>query len=339
MKRILLAVLAVIFIANSCNEPKNELHSLQGQAFGTTYSLGYFAEQPSLDLEQQLDSVFLAINQSVSTYLPNSDISKVNRGDSTLVVDAIFIYNYSLSKDIYEQSQGYFDPTVGALRNAYGFGDTDALKVLDATTIDSLRQMVGFDKVRLTDKNTIVKKHPGIYFDFNAVAKGYAVDRVANLLDRAQIENYLVEIGGEIVAKGINLDKEQAWTVGIEAVDSEIENRSLAARIRITNKAMASSGNYRKFRIDPVTGQKYVHTINPLTGSAAKSNVTSATVFAPSCAQADAYATSFMAMGIDRSIQLVENLSNIQVYLTYIDSLGTSQSYISESLKADLLQD
>ena len=323
----------------ACSEPKEQAYSLQGQAFGTTYSIGYFATEPLPELERQLDSVFLAINESVSTYLPNSDISKINRGDSTIVVDKIFKHNYLLSKDVHQKTDGYFDPTVGVLRNAYGFGDTAPLRVLDEATIDSLRQMVGFDKVRLTSENTIVKEHSGIYFDFNAVAKGYAVDAAAGLLDSNGLENFLVEIGGEIVAKGINIDKNKPWRVGIEAIDSFLEARLIAVTVYLEDRAMASSGNYRKFRVDSLTGKKYVHTINPLTGSAQKSDVTSATVFAPNCAVADAYATSFMAMGIDRSKALVGELDDIQVYLTYIDNEGNSQEYISEDLKADLNPD
>lgn len=337
MKQLYFFALGLSFLLGACSEPKEQLYSLQGQAFGTTYSIGYFAQEAIPGLERQVDSVFLAINESVSTYLPNSDISKINRGDSTIVVDGIFTYNYLLSKDVYEQTGGYFDPTVGVLRNAYGFGDTAPLKVLDAATIDSLRQMVGFDKVRLTKENKIIKEHPGIYFDFNAVAKGYAVDAAANLLDSNNAKNFLVEIGGEIVGKGQNLDKGQPWIVGIEAVDSQVENRSLAAKVQITNRAMASSGNYRKFRVDSLTGQKYVHTINPLTGSAEKSDVTSATVFAPNCAVADAFATSFMAMGIEKSKALLDEVRNIQVYLTYIDSEGNSQEFISEDLKKELI--
>jgi thiamine biosynthesis lipoprotein len=271
--------------------------------------------------------------------LPDSDISKINAGDATLEIDNIFKDNFLLSKLVYEQTQGYFDPTVGTLRNAYGFGDTAPIKQLDLTTLDSLRVLVGFKKVQLTANNTIAKQHPGIYLDFNAVAKGYAVDQVAIMFDRAQITNYLIEIGGEIRAKGLNLDKNLPWTVGIEAVDSKLDDRSLAARVALKDRAMASSGNYRKYRVDSLTGQKYVHTINPLTGSATKNDVTSATVFAKTCAMADAYATSFMAMGIKKSLKLLPALEDVQVYLTYVDSLGNSQVYISEQLKPHLIKD
>ena len=339
MKRLLIVSCCVVGLIFSCSESTVQRFTLQGPAFGTTYGIAYFSDQQNPDLETALDSVFLAINNSVSTYLPNSDISKINNGNATLEIDPIFIDNFLLSKSVFEQTQGYFDPTVGTLRNAYGFGDTAPAKQLDLATIDSLRALVGFNKVQLTAKNTIAKQHPAIYLDFNAVAKGYAVDQVALMFDRMQIPNYLIEIGGEIRAKGLNLEKNQPWIVGIEAIDSERDSRSLAARVSLKDKSMASSGNYRKFRVDSATGQKYVHTINPLTGSAAKSDVTSATVFAKSCAKADAYATSFMAMGIERSLKLLPELEDVQVYLTYVDSIGDSQVYISEQLEPHLIKD
>ncbi len=339
MKKLLFSVLFCGALLTSCSDSKPQLYSLQGQVFGTTYGISYFSENPSLGLEAALDSTFLAINRSVSTYLPNSDISKINSGDSTVVIDDIFKDNFLLSAQIFKETGGYFDPTIGVLRNAYGFGDTAPIEQLDVATLDSLRVLVGFQKVSLTADNTIKKEYPGIYFDFNAVAKGYAIDRISVVFNGLQIDNYLIELGGEIRAGGKNLEKGKPWVVGIEAVDSELSNRSLAAKVSLNNKAMASSGNYRKYRIDAVTGQKYVHTINPLTGSAEKSDLTSATVFAPTCAEADAYATSFMAMGITRSLRLLPALKNVQVYLTYVDSSGNSRVFISETLKADLIKD
>ena len=330
----------VLILCAACKQESESVKSaLSGQAFGTTYGVQFYdGGQDTETIANGLDSIFNATNNSVSTYLPNSDISKINRGNDSLVVDQIFVDNFRLSQKIYEQSNGYFDPTIGVLRNAYGFGNDAPLKVIDSTVIDSLMTMVGFEKVSLREDHTIQKQHPLIYFDFNAVAKGYAVDQIADYLESFEIANYVVELGGEIRAKGKNLNKDAFWVAGIEAVDSPIDDRRLMARVALDNRAMASSGNYRKFREDPVTGQRFVHTINPLTGSAARSDVTSATVFAATCAQADAYATSFMAMGIERSKELLKELDQIEVYLTYLDANGNTQIFISPQLEQRLLK-
>lgn len=306
----------LLLIIMGCSKSQPNLYALKGEAFGTTYSIQYYNLEP-LELQSGIDSVIQAVNQSVSTYLPDSDISKVNRGDSTLVTDQIFAQVFKLSERVYQESEGYFDPTIGVLRNAYGFGDVKPLEVIDSLVLDSLMQMVGFEKVHLRDDGRIVKDHPGIYFDFNAVAKGYGIDLLAAYLNDRNLSDYLIELGGEIVAKGNNLNREGPWVVGIEAINSPMEDRSFQASLQITDMGMASSGNYRKYRVDPNTGKRYVHTINPLTGEALQSDLTSATVLASSCAEADAYATTFMAMGYERSLNLLDQLDGVEAYLTY----------------------
>ena len=330
MRIILLLVITLSFV--SCSEETPSAKALTGDAFGTTYSIQYYTTS-EFDAKKGIDSVLNAVNRSVSTYIPESDISKINRGDSTVVVDEIFTEVYELSEIVYNASEGYFDPTIGVLRNAYGFGDVKPIAELSEEVLDSLRQYVGFEKVALTSEGTIQKEHPEIYFDFNAVAKGYGIDKLGDYLEKQGVENYLIELGGEILAKGKNLVKKSDWTVGVESVTSEIDNRNYEAVISISNKGMAASGNYRKFRIDSLTGKKYVHTINPLTGLAVQSDVTSATVIAEDCATADAYATAFMAMGLQRSIELLEKNDALEAYLTFVDSSESSQVYITENFK------
>ncbi|MFC7357685.1 FAD:protein FMN transferase [Jejudonia soesokkakensis] len=320
----------------SCKEEATSLNVLQGDAFGTTYTIQYYASE-TIELEQALDSVFYKVNKSVSTYMPQSDISKINAGDSTIQVDNIFKEVYRVSEIVYQTSEGYFDPTIGVLRNAYGFGDTKPIKEIDSTTLDSLRQIVGFSKVKLNSDGTITKENTNIYFDFNAIAKGYGIDLIGELLDKNNIENYVIELGGELLAKGKNLDKDAFWIAGIESPESDLENRKYTARISLQNSAMASSGNYRKFRMDTLSGKKYVHTINPLTGKAEQSDVTSATVIAKTCIEADAYATTFMAMGFEKSKALLEKLDGVEAYLTYNDSGNIPQVYSTEGMKEFLL--
>jgi len=331
------ALIVIILLTISCNTGKQDEVKLQGEGFGTTYNIQFFTSE-EFDAEKGIDSVINAVNNSVSTYIQQSDISKINRGDSTVVVDKIFRDVFNLSSEVNKKSNGYFDPTIGVLRNAYGFGDTKPLQKIDSTTLDSLMQFVGFQKVKLKDDGTISKFFPQIYFDFNANAKGYGIDCIGRYLESKGVTSYLIELGGEILTKGQNTAKKKPWVVGIEAISSELDDRTFAAKVQLIDIAMAASGNYRKTRIDSSTGKRYVHTINPLTGSAEQSDVTSATVLAPTCAEADAYATTFMAMGLEKSKELLKKLSGIEAYLTYNDSANFEQKFVTEGFEKRLVK-
>ena len=333
MRKLFLIPVLLLFVFCEKKEPQPIF--LQDDAFGTTYNIQFYSER-DIDFKKGLDSVIDAVNHSVSTYIPDSDISKVNQGDSTLVVDSIFQEVFEISEEVNKKTNGYFDPTIGVLRNAYGFGDVKPLKEIDSITLDSLMEYVGFHKVNINPDGTVSKEYPQIYFDFNAVAKGYGIDCLGRYLESKGVNDYLIELGGEILTKGENLEKKQKWVVGIEAVDSELEDRSYETTVTLKNEGMASSGNYRKFRIDSLTGKKYVHTLNPLTGSAEMSDVTSSTVIAPTCAVADAYATAFMALGMEKSRQVLKSLPNVEAYLTFNDSLNNHQVFMTEGFKRRL---
>ncbi len=333
MKKLIFIPALLLFLF--CEKKESAPIFLEGEAFGTTYHIQFYSEK-NIDFKKGLDSVIDAVNHSVSTYIPESDISKINRGDSTVVVDSIFKKVFEISSEVNKTTSGYFDPTIGVLRNAYGFGDVKPLKNIDSTILDSLMEFVGFQKVKINSDGTVSKAFPQIYFDFNAVAKGFGIDCLGSYLESKGVKNYLIELGGEILAKGENIQKNQDWIVGIEAVDSKLENRTFEATVNLKNVGMASSGNYRKFRLDSVTGKKYVHTLNPLTGSAEMSNVTSATVIASTCGVADAYATSFMALGLEKSKDLLKNLPNVEAYLTFNDSLNNHQVFMTEGFKKRL---
>ena len=330
MRKIL--ILLVVVVLASCAKETSTLNYIEGGAFGTTYHIQFFTGD-KMEIQKGIDSVVARVNQSVSTYIPDSDISRINQGDSTVVVDAIFREAYDISKEVNQKTNGYFDPTIGVLRNAYGFGDTAPLEIIDSIVLDSLMQFVGFHKVRINDDGTVSKDYPQIYFDFNAVAKGSGIDNIGRYMESKGITNYLIELGGEILAKGKNIDKNHDWVVGIETPESDIDDRTYEATVKLKNVGLAASGNYRKFRIDSLTGKKYVHTLNPLTGSAEMSDVTSATVIAPTCGEADAYATSFMALGIEKSKKLLQDLSEIEAYLTYEDSTGQQNVFITIGFK------
>ncbi|MGB5377133.1 FAD:protein FMN transferase [Muriicola sp.] len=297
-----------------------------GEAFGTTFSLIYLAED-ALDYSQGIDSVFNVVNTSMSTYIPDSDISRINRGDTTVIADAMFREVLATSREVHKETNGYFDPTVGILVNAWGFGP-GAETTMDSAQVEQLRAYVGLDKINLSDDNKIVKEAKEIQIDFNAIAKGYAIDRLAAYMDLKGVQNYLLEVGGEIVAKGENKIKSQQWVVGIDDPQATL-GRQLKISLNLKDEALASSGNYRKFRIDSITGQKFVHTIDPKTGFTRNSNVLSASVIAPNCALADAYATAFMAMDLEASMTLLNGKKSLEAYLIYLDAEGNVAEFMT----------
>ncbi len=329
MSRFLVFFLSLGIMGCSLNNGPVENVS-EGGALGTSYRLIYITETES-DFKTEIDSVFAAINKSLSTYISDSDISKINKGDSTLVIDAMFDDVFVLSKDVYQKTNGYFDPTVGTLVNAWGFGPEEQI-AMDSTRVDSLLEFVGFDKVCITDNGTVEKENPNIYFDFNAIAKGYAIDRLAHMMDSKGVQNYLLEVGGELVAKGENIIKDKSWVVGIDDPEMGV-TRELKKLIYLKDRALASSGNYRKFRIDEATGKRYVHTIDPKTGFTKNGNTLAATVLANTCAKADAYATAFMAMDLDDSFKLLSQLKELEGYIIYIDENGTTQEFMTEGFE------
>lgn len=333
-----LAIFFLMLIFSGCATKGNKwIKNVNvGEALGTTYSIIYLSDR-ELDYGSELDSIFDVINRSMSTYIPSSDISKINRGDSTVVVDQMFRDVFELSDKIYKASGGYFDPTVGVLVNAWGFGPGKELE-MNGKRVDSLLDYVGFDKVTITPENRIIKTDPHIYFDFNAIAKGYTVDRLAVLMDQKGIRNYLIEVGGELVAKGENRIKGKKWTVAID--DPQMDGERTSKRtVYMKDVAMASSGNYRKSRIDPETGAKYVHTIDPLTGYTKNSNILAVTVVARDCATADAYATAFMAMDLEKSKAIISDHPEMEAYIIYLDPSGQVVEYMTDGFKGMIVDE
>lgn len=324
LKKLLLCL--VLLVALGCSGPTLVKNQNSGAALGTSYAITYISTE-ELNFQKEIDSVFQAINQSMSTYLPDSDISRINSGDSTVVVDAMFKEVFQISTDVHRASRGYFDPTVGVLVNAWGFGPGKQIE-LDSTKVDSLLQFVGWQKVRLNKDHTISKQTRELRFDFNAVAKGYAIDRLGQLLHHKKINDYLIEVGGEVLAKGSNTISKNQWSVGID--DPQVEgSRALKKIINLQDRAMATSGNYRKFRIDAETQQKYVHTIDPKTGFTKNSKVLATTVLAEDCATADAYATAFMAMELVDTKKLLDSLKTLDAYIIYLDELDKTKEFMT----------
>ncbi len=303
--------IAIVFISLllSCSgEQKNT--KLSGTVFGTSYSIIYDSDD---SYETQFDSLFYEINKSMSTYQANSDISKLNRNES-FEVDAHFIKVYDVSKEIFGQTEGAFDPTIGNVVNAWKFGSERTIEVVDSLKIDSLMQYVGCDKT-YRHENTIIKSNPNVYLEFNAIAKGYGVDVIGEFLENKKVNNYLVEIGGEIRVKGINSEKESNWKVGVEEPNFEGKQFILKA-IALQDEAMATSGTYRKFKVDE-NGNRYSHIIDTETGYPSKTNLLSISVIAKDCMTADAYATAFKAMGIEKVKTFLKSRPELKVFLIF----------------------
>lgn len=331
--------LLVLFVLTiSCQNKENQFFVIQGEAQGSTYSIKYIANE-ELVTKAQIDSLLLVFDMSLSTYRPDSKISKINAGDSTIVVDDFFVKTFEVSNQIFQETNGLFDPTIGVLVNAYGFGPNKKSVTLSPSQIDSTLQYVGFDKVKLNADNTISKKHNQTYFDFNAIAQGYSVDVVTAFLKLKGIENAIVEIGGELFALGRNSIDNKNWIIGIDNPLQTIEERTLIAKINLENLGMATSGNYRKVITDTISGEKFVHTINPKTGKPEKGNVLSATVLASSCMMADGYATAFMVMSLEEGISFANKNPELHVMLLFTDKNNVMQQFNTQNFKSKLIAD
>ncbi|MBJ2174903.1 FAD:protein FMN transferase [Aureibaculum sp. A20] len=320
----------VVVILGSCNNLKHEKPvKLEGSAFGTSFHITYFNADQN-DYSKSIDSLFSLVNTSLSTYISNSDISKINSGDSTIIVDHFFTEVFKKSSAIYKDTDGVFDPTIGILVNAWGFGPEKSTKGLDSIKIKHLLSLVGFNKVKLL-KGKVVKDNDSMYFDFNAIAKGYAVDVAGRFLEMKNISNYLVEIGGELRSKGMNKSKNAFWKVGIEHPNYD-GTRSFEKIIELNNQSMATSGNYRKFKIDSITGRKYAHIINSKTGYPAQSDLLSVSIIAENdCADVDAYATAVMAMSLNKAQNFLESKKQFKGFIIYSDDSGAVKTFATSN--------
>lgn len=327
------SVLTLLFIVACQSEKKDDFFMIQGEAQGSTYSIKYIATE-ELVSKKDIDSLLNEFDNSLSTYKPTSTISKINNGDTTVVVNDWFVDTYKASQKIYEETNGLFDPTIGVLVNAYGFGPNHQHKNLSQKQIDSLLQYVGFSKVHINKNKTIHKDFAQTYFDFNAIAQGYSVDVVTRFLKSKGVDNAIVEIGGELFALGKNTIQNKNWVIGIDdPLQSPDEERKLIASIKLENLGMATSGNYRKVIIDSITGEKFVHTINPITGKPQKGSVLSTTVLASTCVMADGYATAFMVMNLEEGKEFTKQHPELYVMILYVDENNKMQRFQTDNFK------
>lgn len=297
-----------------------------GQIFGTTYHITY---QSDKDLHREILQRLQLVDQTFSTFNDESIISKINRNEP-VKLNQMFIEVFDLAKTVSKDTHGAFDITVAPLVNVWGFGFKSGTPPTKAV-IDSLRQLTGYEKVKLIGSK-VRKQDPRIMLDCSAIAKGYGSDVVAQYLRSRDVENFMIEIGGEIVVQG-NSDKRLPWKIGVTKPtdDSTQVNNELQTVLNLSNTAMATSGNYRRFYYK--NGKKYAHTIDPKTGYPVQHNILSATVLANTCAKADAYATSFMVLGLEKTQQVLQHHPDLMVYLIYADGQGKNKVWYSPSLK------
>ena len=297
-----------------------------GQIFGTTYHITY---QSDKDLHREILQRLQLVDQTFSTFNDESIISKINRNEP-VKLNQMFIEVFDLAKTVSKDTHGAFDITVAPLVNVWGFGFKSGTPPTKAV-IDSLRHLTGYEKVKLIGSK-VRKQDPRIMLDCSAIAKGYGSDVVAQYLRSRDVENFMIEIGGEIVVQG-NSDKRLPWKIGVTKPtdDSTQVNNELQTVLNVSNTAMATSGNYRRFYYK--NGKKYAHTIDPKTGYPVQHNILSATVLANTCAKADAYATSFMVLGLEKTQQVLQHHPDLMVYLIYADGQGKNKVWYSPSLK------
>ncbi len=309
----LFIIVTLLFACTPNQQVERNYIQLQGNAQGTTFQILYY-DSLQREFSAQIDILLKQMDISLSTYVPQSIISRVNKNDSAVVLDEHFINVFNRAQEIAMLSDGAFDITVAPLVNAYGFGFTKKENV-DSLLVDSLLRYVGFQKVKI-EEGKLIKEQSAIQLDFNAIAQGYSVDVLADFLEEKGVEDYMVEIGGELRCKGVNA-KGNYWNIGIDKPLENTEKREMQTVVPLKNKAMATSGNYRKFYENG--GKKYSHTINPKTGWPVKHQLLSATVLADDAMSADAFATVFMVMGKDVAIEFLEKHKelNLQVYFIY----------------------
>lgn len=330
---ILLIIIVFIVWKIRQNAANEEKVSFNGQTMGTYYNIIYLHPK-GISYKKEVDSLLLIWNKSLSTYIKDSEISRFNRSRQLHFESPYFYPVLQKSKEIFEASKGAFDPTIMPLVNAWGFGPEDR-EMPDSSEVQKLKKLVNFNYIGF-DSVHVWKKKSGVELDFSAIAKGYGVDVVGNFLRQKGIKNFLVDIGGEITCKGIN-DRGIPWTTGIEDPQVQFNERKIVAAIEVSDKAIATSGNYRNFYVKD--GRKYAHTISPFTGYPVQHSLLSATVIADSCMTADGFATAFMVLGVEPSIKILDVHPELEAYFIFSDEDGQIKTYMTEGFKAVLRED
>ena len=330
MKFRFIILLAIMAWNTSCTpDSKGEYYALQGFTQGTTYSINY-QHQTLSDLQEEIDSILRAFDNSLSSYDSNSIISSINRNEPGVLTDSMFRTVFRESSRVYQVSGGAFDITLAPLIDAWGFGPGQQ-EELDSARVDSLLKYVGMDKVSLVD-DQVYKTDPNVKLNVNAIAQGYSVDVVSAYLEGLGCKNYMVEIGGEIRTRGMN-SKGNFWRIGVDRPElgNMIPGQQLQVIVSMHNRSLATSGNYRKFY--ERDGVMITHSIDPATGFPKASNLLSASILTEECMTADAYATACMVMGLEKAKAFVLDQKRVDAYFIFGDEVGGYQVWFTDGMK------
>ena len=329
MRRVLVLLLGFAFLASCGRQPKKMV--LQGLAQGSYYAVTYYDEQER-NFQHEIDSIFHAVDMSVNLWVDSSVISKVNRNEE-VVLDDIFIDNFNIAQEVAKLSDGYFDPTISPIVAAWGF----SYKHGDSITpqlIDSLKQLVDYRKVRI-ENGKVIKENPSIQLDFNAIAQGYTSDMIASFLESRDVKDFLVDTGGEIMARG-GKPNGQPWIVGIEKpADNWDSEQVVQTRIALRDKGLVTSGSTRKYV--ERNGKRYSHCIDPKTGYPVEHQLLSATVLAENSVWADALASICMVMGLEKSLEIINALDGVEAYYIFANEKNELKTYATEGFKMSLV--
>ena len=310
----------------SCGRQSHKI-VLQGLAQGSYYAVTYY-DAENRNFQPEIDSIFHAVDMSVNLWVDSSIISKVNRNED-VTLDSIFLDNFRIAMETARLSDGYFDPTISPIVAAWGF----SYKSGDSITpqlIDSLKQLVDYRKIRI-ENGMVIKENPNMKLDFNAIAQGYTSDLIALFLESRGIKNYLVDTGGEIMARG-SKPNGQPWIVGIEKPAENWDSEQVVqTRITLRDKGLVTSGSTRKYT--ERNGRRYSHCIDPKTGYPVEHNVLSATVLAENSVWADALASICMVMGMEKSLPLIESMDGVEAYYIFVNDQNELETFATEGFR------
>lgn len=326
---LLLLIVGTVLIIRQQRAMPYQMNS--GMVFGTVYNITYECDS---DLHQAIRAELQKVDNSLSPFNEHSVITAINQNQD-VKPDEMFLTVFNKAMEISRETDGAFDITVAPLVNAWGFGFKNGSQP-NRQQVDSLRRLIGYEKVILKN-DRIVKQSPDIMLDCSAIAKGYGSDVVARFLQQQGVKNFMVEIGGEVVTSGVNPQR-LPWRIGVtKPTDDTLSIKGeIQSVLNVTDLAMATSGNYRNFYYKG--GKKYAHTIDPKTGYPVQHSLLSATVLAKDCATADAYATSFMVLGIDGAKKVLERHPELMAYFIYADDKGQNAVWCSPSLKDKIVE-
>ncbi len=335
MNRFLISIVFLLLLVSCSQSTEPSYIENTGQAQGSTYQIKYKSPEGQ-NFGKEIEEILRQIDLSMSTYVPSSLISQINKGDTLILVDSLFMKVLNRSLEIAEETSGDFDPTVGPLVNLWGFGFKEIRQDVNADTVQQVLSNVGYESIRIQDMNVSVPE--GFTIDFNAIAQGFTVDHIAEFLENQGVQNYMVEVGGEVRTKGTN-DSGNIWRIGVDKPQEEIDAEDRFQFIlELKNAGLATSGNYRKFWVDEETGTRYSHTIDPHTGYPARNQLLSASFIAPSAMDADAYATVCMVKGLEECKVLLHQKENLEGYLIFSDDENEWNTFITDGFQSYIVE-